>query len=350
MILFDAERFTHPNFGFYTFTEHLGAALADCARKRGEKMGFFVPEEYKGVFGNDMYYKKVHDFYKLLFPLRSDIEIYHASRQRTPYIPYSSKVAKLMTVHDLNFLYHKREEQYDTYRKKYQDSIDKVDRIVAISEFTKKDILEHLDVKDKKVDVVYNGLYEFHGIAQEPAVKPRREFIFTIATINPKKNFHVLPAILQGNDYELVIAGRIMSKDYMKKILAEAKRWGVYDRVKILGPISQEVKYWYLQNCTAFVFPSIAEGFGFPILEAMYYGKPVFVSDHTCIPEIAGDCAFYFNHEFERRSMQNEFNKGMDEFLKGEISKDKIIERAKSFTWERSAEEYFKIYDEMRQD
>lgn len=347
MILFDAERLKHPHFGFYTFSEHLGSALANEARVRGEKMGFFVPKDYLNFFGKDMYYKKVNDIYKLIFPIDNEIQLYHAGRQKSPYMPYTSKVRKLVTVHDLNFLYEKKSSEYKHNLNRYQRCINRADRIVAISEATKKDIYEHLDTKGKPVDVVYNGLYEFEGVPQEPAVKPRGNFIFSVATVNHKKNFHVLPALLEGNDYELVIAGRLCDKAYVKYILDEAKRWGVYDRVKILGPISNEVKYWYLQNCDAFAFPSIAEGFGFPILEAMYYGKPVFLSDHTCIPEIAGENAFYFNHDFDRRAMQQEFNAGIEAFLRGEVSVEKIVARAKSFTWARAAKQYFEIYDQL---
>ena len=93
-----------------------------------------------------------------------------------------------------------------------------------------------------------------------------------------KKNFHVLPRILKGNDYRLVIAGNISSNSYCAEILEQAREWGVESRVTITGPVSEPVKQWYLQNCDAFVFPSIAEGFGLPVIEAMRYGKPIFTS------------------------------------------------------------------------
>jgi glycosyltransferase involved in cell wall biosynthesis len=348
MILFDAERLKWPNFGFYTFAEHLGRALSIEARNRGVKMGFFLPKEYVGRYGDDMSYVVAKEWYRYVFPLSSsDWQLYHASRQRCPYIPLSNKITVLMTVHDLNYLYSKVPSKHPRYRLHYQHSINKADRLVAISEFAKKDILEHLDVKGKKVDVIYNGLYEFKGTPVPPLEVPDRPFIFTVGTVIDKKNFHVLPSILVGNDYELIIAGLICSEPYAQMIMDEARKWGVEDRVKITGPVPEEVKYWYLQHCAAFSFPSISEGFAMPILEAMYYGKPVFVSDHTCIPEIAGDCAFYFNHEFDRRAMQEEFAKGMDAFARHEIDPQKIIDHTKSFTWARTARQYFDIYEEM---
>ena len=73
-----------------------------------------------------------------------------------------------------------------------------------------------------------------------------------------------------------MIAGVTHQPWYQRKIEEEAKRLGVTERVIFTGAISENDKYWYYQNCTAFVFPSIAEGFGLPVIEAMYFGKPVF--------------------------------------------------------------------------
>ncbi len=126
-----------------------------------------------------------------------------------------------------------------------------------------------------------------------------------------KKNFHVLPALLVGNDHELIISG--VETPYKSKIMEEAEKFGVTDRVKITGTISEEDKAWYYKNCTAFVFPSIAEGFGLPVIEAMHFGKPVFLSTHTSLPEIGGDAAFYFP-TFEPADMQATFANGMAEF------------------------------------
>ncbi|MCI1785029.1 MAG: glycosyltransferase family 4 protein [Bacteroidales bacterium] len=312
-------------------------------------MGFFLPREFKGRYGDDMDYIPVKKIDRYFFSLPQKVNLFHASRQRCPFIPFSKQVKVLMTVHDLNYLYSKAPYKAVKYHSFYQRSINKADRIVAISKFAQRDILEHLDVKGKKVDVIYNGLYEFKGTPVPPEVKPSGKFVFTVGTVIDKKNFHVLPPILQGNDFELIIAGLICKQEYADQIMEEARKWGVADRVHIVGPVSEEVKYWYLQNCSAFCFPSIAEGFAMPILEAMYYGKPVFVSNHTCIPEIAGDCAFYFNHEFDRREMQDEFARGMDAFGK-EMDPAKVIARAKSFTWARTARQYFDVYKDMLQE
>jgi glycosyltransferase involved in cell wall biosynthesis len=158
----------------------------------------------------------------------------------------------------------------------------------------------------------------------------------------PKKNFHVLPALLQQNDYELVIAGNLSSQTYIAHILAEAEKYKVSDRVKIIGAISNEERSWYYKNCKAFVFPSIAEGFGLPVIEAMHYGKPVFLSTHTSLPEVGADAAYYFEN-FDAETMQQTLKNGLIDF-----NESNMMERAKNraavFNWDNTAKSYIKIY------
>jgi glycosyltransferase involved in cell wall biosynthesis len=116
----------------------------------------------------------------------------------------------------------------------------------------------------------------------------------------------------------------------------------VPDRIIFTGPISENDKKWYLSNCTAFVFPSIAEGFGLPVIEAMYYGKPVILSRCTSLPEIGGDCAYYFDN-FDPAHMQEVLVKSLDHYNKTK-PREKIKARAKFFSWERAAMEYLNLY------
>ncbi|MGB4843371.1 MAG: glycosyltransferase, partial [Ferruginibacter sp.] len=96
----------------------------------------------------------------------------------------------------------------------------------------------------------------------------------------------------------------------------------------------------------AFMLPSLAEGFGAPVVEAMKFGKPLFLSNRTSLPEIGGDTAFYFEN-FEPLHMQQVFNAGMQEFRKNGLSK-RIMQRGNEFCWEEKALEYIKVYDSLR--
>jgi len=219
-------------------------------------------------------------------------------------------------------------------------------RIVAISEFVKQDIMNNLDIGNTPVEVIYNGCNKYEGEVKAPASKPEHPFIFTIGTVLRKKNFHVLPCLLKNNDYELLIAGNI--SDYVQVIMEEAKQWNVSERVHFLGPLSESEKHWYLSNCEAFLFPSIAEGFGLPPIEAMQYGKPVFLSCHTCLPEIGGACAYYFNHDFDRNEMIKEFESGMRDYTDNRPVRETALKiNAGRFDWDNSARRYADVYREI---
>jgi glycosyltransferase involved in cell wall biosynthesis len=158
--------------------------------------------------------------------------------------------------------------------------------------------------------------------------------------LTAKKNFQVLPALLNGNDMELVIAG--IESDYKEKIITEAEKYGCAGRVKITGPISDADKAWYYKNCEAFVFPSLAEGFGLPVIEAMHFGKPVFLSRYTSLPEVGGDAAWYFD-SFDGKAMQNTLLNGLREFHDKKLSAV-IQQHAIKFNWEHTAKQYLALY------
>ena len=126
-----------------------------------------------------------------------------------------------------------------------------------------------------------------------------------------------------------------------------ARDLGVSERLHILGPVSEEDKAWYLNHCLAFMLPSLAEGFGAPVVEAMKFGKPLFLSNRTSLPEIGGDVAFYFNN-FEPGHMQQVFAAGLIEYQRNGLQQ-KIMNRGNQFSWEEKAIEYLQVYRSMLQ-
>ena len=144
-----------------------------------------------------------------------------------------------------------------------------------------------------------------------------------------------------GNDFELVIAG-LNDFPYTEKVIAEAKKHNVENRIKLIGSINEEEKKWYYQHCNSFVFPSIGEGFGLPVLEAMQFGKPVFISDKTSLPEVGGDAAYYFNN-FDPADMQKVFEAGMYDYTSHNRA-PVIRQHADRFSWDKAAREYLDVY------
>ena len=206
--------------------------------------------------------------------------------------------------------------------------------------------MKNCDIGDKPVYVIHNGTHKVHlPQLNGKSYKPSRPFIFGIGYVNTKKNYHVLLPLLKNEDIELVIAGRLDEPDYIDRMKRQAIQMGVSDRLHILGTVSEGEKGWYLQNCLAFVHPSLAEGFGAPVVEVMQFGKPLFLSSLTSLPEIGGDAAFYFS-SFKEDHMQEIFYKGMEQYQKNGMA-EQIKKRGMQFDWKEKAKEYLKVYQSL---
>ena len=125
-----------------------------------------------------------------------------------------------------------------------------------------------------------------------------------------------------------------------------AKNLGIYDRLYLIGTIDDASKYWLYKNCKAFVFPSLTEGFGLPVVEAMSLGKPVFLSNLTSLPEIGGTEAYYWKN-FDPKSMIEVFEKGLIDFASDTNKASRSIEWSKQFSWENAAKAYLKLYETL---
>jgi glycosyltransferase involved in cell wall biosynthesis len=346
--VFDCERMKYPFTGLYQFCLELGTALQQEIDKESEQLYYYVRKKEKAVFGKHAKYLLQNSLQKFLMPGFKGVDLWHCTYQNSNYFPFRTKAKIVFTVHDLNFLHEDiAEEKRRRICADLQKKIDRADYITAISRFTLNDIKYNLNLADKKTAVIYNGcnLPEIEN-PDKPGYVPSSPFIYSVGTIHPKKNFHVLIPLLEGNDYQLIISGVKDREDYWNKIKSEAELNGLASRVILTGAVSGNDKTWYLQNCSAFAFPSIAEGFGLPVIEAMQFGKPVFISDKTCLPEIGGEYAFYFS-DFEAEAMRSVFNRGMHTYQQKPELKQQLIDHAGKFSWRKSAEAYLDIYREL---
>jgi glycosyltransferase involved in cell wall biosynthesis len=328
--------------GLYHFCYQLGKHLA-LETPEDMHLHFYVPKSQRDVFGKTVNYVTQYSLHKYFHQLTSRFDVWHVTTTLSWYRPYGSKTANVYTIHDLNFL---NEEEYtDPKRKRYltliQQRINRADYLTFISEFARRQALEHLNLGNKPYSIIYNGCNVPEQIIDKPRYVPSKPFLFSIGQFHSRKNFHVLPALLVDNDYELVIAG-LNEFSYTAKVIEHAKKLNVGSRLKLIGAVSNEEKSWYYENCLAFVFPSIGEGFGLPVLEAMYFGKPVFLSKCTSLPEVGGDVAYYFD-DFAPGCMKEVFERGMHHY-QCKHPQDKIIERAKSFSWKNAADRYLNVY------
>ena len=347
-IIIDCERMKYPNTGLYHFCKGLGEALVKNTIENDPSIGFYMPNLLDGYFGKTAQYLHQHTLHKIVMPSLKKYDCWHATHQTTNFYPYKQKVPIVLTVHDLNFLYdhQKSTNKKKLYIKELQKKVNRADAVVAISKFTANELQQHVQLKQKQVTVIYNGCGIDESIKMlSPSSIPAQPFLYTIGTIAPKKNFHVLLELLVNNNQLLIITGITQSEKYKQFIIREAIRLDVLDKVIFTGAIAEAEKYWYYANCKAFLFPSLAEGFGLPVIEAMYFGKTILLANEGPLPEIGGNYAHYFT-DFNRESMQALLQNAitMDE---QENRKLVIKEHAKQFSWDKAAKLYLQLYKTM---
>ncbi len=350
-ITLDCDLMKYPNSGLYHYCLNLGLSVQKLLQQQGlGEMSFYVPPAESGSFGQSRCIIEKKSFWNFLRPVLRGCDIWHAPFQSGRIVPDKSKnknIKILLTIHDLNPLHEgKSLEEQQRSLAHTQSLIDKSDAIVCISEFCKEDVLKHCDVKQKPIYAIHNGTHKVDDPQlSETSYRPKRPFLFGMGYVNTKKNFHVLLPLLKDENIELIIAGRLDEPDYINAMQQEAEKMGVADRFHLLGPVSEGEKGWYLNYCLAFVHPSLAEGFGAPVVEAMKFGKPLFLSTLTSLPEIGSDAAFYFS-SFNGDHMRDVFYRSMQRY-NNEQMMDKIRKRGMQFSWDEKAKEYLNVYKSL---
>lgn len=339
-IVVDIDRMKYPNTGMFEFCSNLYESF-----KNNNNFQFVFYKHKKTILEDFSKFINIKVLDRLLLVVSPKYDVWHTTNQLATRIPSNAK--KLVyTIHDLNFLYsNKSESKKQKLLMKIQKNIDKADYLTFISEFSYQDAKSRLNIEGKKYKIVYNGV----TIKQpecDPKLVPTKPFIFSLGVIDPKKNIHTILPLLQFSDYDLVISGKVTNEKYFQSIVIEIKKLNLEHRVFFTNIISENDKYWYLKNCEAFLFPSLSEGFGIPPIEAMRFGKPVFLSNLTSLPEIGGNAAYYFD-SFDSDKMQKVFLNGMKDYAENLSRKDQIINWSLQFTWEKASKEYIEVYNEL---
>jgi glycosyltransferase involved in cell wall biosynthesis len=285
---------------------------------------------------------------KRWFPqLNKTYDLWHSLQQFPSHLP-NKKTKFILTVHDLNFLVDKTEEKADGYLKKLQSNIDRAEVVTAISMFTKNQLEDHIDLKGKPVRVIYNGvkLNKYTGVTSLLDTN-RTKFFFSIGVFKETKNFDVLlPLIKYFPEHQLIIAGNCNTK-YGQQIKQLIQAMNLTDKIILTGEVSDEQKFWLYSHCEAFLFPSVAEGFGLPVIEAMSCGKPVFLSKFSSLPEIGANFAFYFSN-FNPENMAGCIKRNLETYSSNENFHSGMMKHyAAKFNWNNCFNEYLKIYDEI---
>jgi glycosyltransferase involved in cell wall biosynthesis len=153
--------------------------------------------------------------------------------------------------------------------------------------------------------------------------------------------------LIAENERDLVLVTSSAKSEYKEKFLEKVKNLGLEKKVHILENVENNEKYFLLQQCESYCHPSLAEGFGIPPVEAMHFGKPVFLSNLTSLPEIGGDLAFYFK-DFSPELMKKTYEEGIEKFNANKDEyKAKLKDRASKFSYKSMAESYERLYQDL---
>ncbi len=347
-ILIDLLRTKEEYSGLGQFSTHFAIELCKQLPKN-YFIDFLLPQNSQLKFNHPRVKLIYYHVANKLFPaLHKKYDLWHLLNQFPKYFP-SKKQNTLMTVHDLNYLVEKKGLKQKKYAVKTQNKVDKVQHLSTISNYSKQDMKLHLELKGKPVHVIYNGIYFGDDINKEKPtwIQEADKFFLALGYLTAKKNFHTLPPILKNfPDYKLVIAGD-NSNSYVKEITENVHQHRLQNQVIIPGRVSHANRKWLYENCEAFCFPSLAEGFGMPVIEAMYYGKPTFLSKNTSLPEIGGELAYYFDN-FEEEHMTKIVEQGLKHYKQNEKDLSlKIKNHANCFSWEKCIKQYLELYEQI---
>jgi glycosyltransferase involved in cell wall biosynthesis len=259
----------------------------------------------------------------------------------------------LLTVHDFSFLHYP--EHFVPKLVQYLNqvvprSVNRADLVLADSEATRADLITHLGTPPDKVKVLYGGVDPRFRPEPEPGENERlrarygigdRPYVLSVGTLQPRKNYaRLIQAFAQLADLHLLIAG---GRGWLyQDILAEVEKHG--DRVRILGFVDDADLPALYRNAVLFAFPSLYEGFGFPVLEAMACGVPVVTSSVSSLPEVAGDAALLVD-PLDVDGLAEAMARALEDADLRQAMVARGLVQAAWFTWERAARQLLAAFD-----
>lgn len=286
------------------------------------------------------------------------LELFHSPDFVLP--PVWGNIPTLLTVHDLSFVHFP-----DTFtpslvrylNRTVPASVKRATHILADSEATKDDLVGIWNTPADKVTVLYSGVnrrFRPDSDVQKTALVRQRygldeePYLLSVSTLQPRKNYQMLirafRQVAARYPHNLVIAG---SKGWLyEQIVSEVRAQNLTGRVRFIGFVDDNDLPTLYSGAALFVFPSLYEGFGLPLLEAMACGVPVLTSDSSCLPEIAGEAAIQLAPE-----NQEDWTHAMLETLGDPSRRTKMVAagflQAREFTWSKAARQLLGIYQNL---
>lgn len=286
---------------------------------------------------------------------RDEIQLFHGLSGELPSGLKNKKIKSIVTIHDLIFM--RYPHLYSLFDRrihylKFKKSAQQADLVIAISEQTKKDIVTYLKIPDHKIKVIYQGCQEvfkqeYTKEEKEAVVKKyklNKPFILNVGTIEERKNALTIVKAIKDIDTTLVLIGK--ETEYVKTIRAYSKTHQIEHKIIFLKGLSSKELAIVYQLSTLFIYPSIFEGFGIPIIEALFSKTPVITTNSGVFPEAGGPHSVYIepNNEIQMaEQIQNILNNDNLQMT----MKEKGFEYVQKFTDERIAEQIMKSYTDL---
>ena len=236
---------------------------------------------------------------------KDDIDIFHGLSGE---LPKGLDIPSVVTVHDL--IFYRYPELYSSidveiHKRKVNHAVKSASKIVAISEQTKADIVQFTGISAEKIDVIYQGCHPvFKTTFSEEALNAvakkyqlPEKFVLCVGTLEARKNALSIAKALKDTNHHMVFVGKV--KSYGEALKTYVKENNMLDRVLFIQNIDIEDLAGIYQNATVFCYPSFFEGFGIPIIEALYSGVPVITTKGGCFSEAGGPSSIYINPHSE---------------------------------------------------
>ena len=272
---------------------------------------------------------------------RDQVQIFHGLSHEIPFAIQHTKIKSIVTIHDLIFLRFPEYYQFidrKLYEWKSKSACKRANKIIAISEKTKADIIEFYGTDPDKIEVLYQSCDDsFKNDLPDQSLKRIKltynlpdQYILNVGTIEKRKNLKmIIQALKTVNDqYKLVVIGKQTS--YFKEVEREIEKLGLRNRIIFLKNIPFADLPGIYQMASLFVYPSFYEGFGIPIIEALYCKVPVIAATGSCLEEAGGPESIYVDPT-DVRSLSDRINEILNSPSRQKAMKEKGLEFVQKF-------------------
>lgn len=280
---------------------------------------------------------------------RSKPDVFFSPTHYLPIVAPKKSVISVLDVSYIRFPELFKSSDLNQLTKWTKYSIKKASKVFTISKASKGDIIREYGIPEDSVVVTYPGIktiLDMDKLNEKYGLK--KDYVLFVGTLQPRKNIvRLIEAFskLDKSNLDLIIVGKKGWK--FEEILQAPKKFGIEDKVKFLESVTDKDLPAFYKNAICFVLPSLYEGFGLPVLEAMRYGCPVITSNISSLPEAGGDAALYIdplNADDIKEKMESVIT---DSDLRENLIK-KGNEQVKRFSWEKTAKETLKVLESIK--